>query len=113
MNVKRLAASAADTNPTLVSAGPGRVFKLTGYNAKASVVYLKLYDKSSAPTVGTTVPRYVFPLKASDRFDIDFGEVAGIDFGAGIGFGLTTDAADNGTTAVSANDIVGLAVFWR
>ena len=107
----RLLAAAASTNATSVKAGAGRVIKIRGYNAKAAVVYLKLYNKASAPAVGTDTPILTIPLKASDMFDIDVCNL-GLNFSTGIAFALTGAVADADTTALVANDIVGMNTIY-
>jgi len=105
----RLPSAAATVNATLVRAGAGRVYEINGQNAKAAVVYLKLYDKATAPTVGTDVPVYTLACPASGPFRFDLG---GFQFTLGIGYGLTTDAADAGTTALLAADVLGLNIAY-
>jgi hypothetical protein len=109
--IARLVSAAATTNATLVKSSAGRLFKIRGYNAKAAVAYFKLYNKATAPTVGTDTPVLTIPLKASDMFDIDFGAI-GLGFATGIGFGITGAVADADTTALVAADVVGLNVMY-
>lgn len=108
-NAARLPSAAASANATLVRAGAGRVYEINGQNAKAAVVYLKLYDKATTPTVGTDVPVYTMACAASGPFRFDLG---GFQFTLGIGYGLTTDAADAGTTALTAADVLGLNIAY-
>jgi len=105
--VARLVAAAATTNATLVKGGAGKLFKLRGYNAAAAVRYLKIYNKASAPTVGTDTPYLTIALKPSDQFVHDWGDV-GLQFTTGLAFALTTGSADSDTAALTANDVVGL-----
>ena len=99
--------SAATTNATSVLAAPCEVTKLTVSNTNSSARYLKVYDKASAPTVGTDIPvaTYVIPgattgggsnipLSVSDSFQLGFA------------FALTTGATDADTGAVAANEII-------
>ena len=109
--IKRLVSAAADTNATLVKASPGRVFRIRGQNAAAAAKYIKLYNKKTAPTVGTDTPVLTIPVAASGIFDIDFGEI-GVYFDTGIGFGITGANADNDTTALTLGDILGMAVLY-
>lgn len=102
-NVSRFVASAASVNATLVKSSAGRIMVVTGINAAAAVRYLKLYNKATAPTVGTDVPRWTEVLPVG-KFTLYFG-VVGLYFSAGIGFGFTTAAADADTGAVAAADI--------
>lgn len=110
-SVARLVAAAASTNATSVKTSAGRVAKIRGYNAKTSVVYLKLYNKASAPTVGTDTPIVTIPLKASDTFDIDYGNF-GLNFSTGIAYAITAAVADSDTTALVASDVVGMSIVY-
>jgi len=100
----RLLSSAATTNATSVKAAAGDLFKVSGNNTVASKRYLKLYNKASAPTVGTDTPVLTFVLPASAPFAIDLG-ASGQYFATGIAFAITGAAADADTTAIAAGDI--------
>lgn len=102
----RIASAAATTNPTSAKGSAGNVFKISGNNVKASVIYLKLYNKATAPTVGTDTPLKTIAIPASAVFNLDIGGADGFYFGTGIGYGFTTDATDAGTTALAAGDIL-------
>lgn len=97
--------SAATDNATLVKGSAGVVGFISVSNVNAAVRYLKLYDKATAPTVGTDVPvqTYLIPINGNFSPDLPPG---GLVFTLGIGFGLVTGAADNSTTAVSAAEHV-------
>lgn len=104
----RLLSSAATTNGTSVKGGRGTLRRIIGYNAAAAARYLKIYDTAATPTVGTDTPRktYYLPPQTAFAFDVDDY------FGQGIGYGLTTTAADNSTAAVTAGDILCLNVDY-
>lgn len=106
----RLNASSANNNPTVVKASQGCLYGIVGRCSGASTVYLKFYNKSTAPTVGTDTPFFIVPLTATANFS--FMYPMGVQFSTGISFGLTTAVADGGTTAVSANDVVGLTIHY-
>lgn len=100
--------SAASTNATSVKASAGTLYSLQVFNTNASARYLKLYNKASAPTVGTDTPVQVFTIPGNTA---GAGLVVpipacGIAFGTGIAFATTTGAADSDTGAVAANEIV-------
>ncbi len=105
--------SAATTNATPVKASAGQVYSLYVANVSTgSVRYLKLYNKASAPTVGTDTPVMTIPIPgtsitgaAGAGVVIDTGGM-GIAFATGIAFALTTGVADADTGAVAANEIV-------
>lgn len=109
--VGRSLSSLATTNPNNVKPAAGRLYKIRGYNALAGVIYLKLYNKASAPTVGTDIPAATIPLAPSSHFDVDFG-LLGEYFSTGISFALTTGSPDSDTGAIAAGNIVGLNLFY-
>lgn len=99
--------SAASTNATSVKASAGQVYWLVVTNTNASPRYLKLYNKASAPTVGTDTPVHTFliPGDSGGRgFAIPLP--VPITFATGIALALTTGAADADTGAVAANEII-------
>ena len=106
----RLVSAAASTNATVVKASAGKVFTITGYNAAAALRYIKLYNKATAPTVGTDTPVFTYVLKATDSFQ--FTIPGGYQFASGIGFALTTGVADADTGALTAGDITALHINY-
>ena len=99
--------SAASTNATSVKASAGQVYGIQAYNLNASPRYLKLYNKASAPTVGSETPvaTYLIPGNtAGAGFVITTPN--GMAYSTGIAFALTTGIADADTGAVAANEIV-------
>lgn len=95
--------SAATTNATSVKASAGTLLALQVSNINAALRYLKLYNKASAPTVGTDVPFMVFPIPIGGYIAEEFGTL-GIRMGTGIALAITGAAADSDTTAVSASE---------
>lgn len=108
--IARLLSSAASTNAASIKSSAGRLYKIRGYNANAAVRYLKLYNKSIAPTVGTDVPAITIALAPAREFDLDLIPI-GEYFSSGIAYALTTGVADADTGALTAGDILGLT-FW-
>lgn len=96
--------SAATTNATGVKNAAGKVYAINGTNTGAAC-FLKLYDKASAPTVGTDVPVETYALPAGGTFSFTFGNV-GSQFAAGIALAITGLIADADTTAIAANQVV-------
>lgn len=100
--------SAATTNATSVKASAGNVYMITASNVNAAVRYLKLYNKASAPTVGTDVPVFTFAIPgntAGAGTNIPVPTV-GLNFSTGIALALTTEATDAGSTGVALSEIV-------
>lgn len=105
----RIPSAAATTNATVAKASAGDLHVITGYNAAASVRYIKVYNKATAPTVGTDTPVLTYALAASSTFNIDSG---GFYCSAGISYAMTTGAADADTGALTLADVVGLNVTY-
>lgn len=96
--------SAATTNATSVKASAGQVFGWFLSNSNAAARYFKLYNKASAPTVGTDVPVMTIYLPAGAAANVEFSH--GIAFATGIAFAITTGATTADTGAVAANEII-------
>lgn len=111
ISVGRLASSAATTNATTVKASAGTLLSILVNNTNAAIRYLKLYDKATAPVVGTDIPVLTMALEPLKNFAYPIPD--GLEFSAGIGYALTTGAADADTVAVGAGDIVGLNILYR
>lgn len=108
---RRLTAT-ADTNAALVKAAPGRLRSVRGYNAAASVRYIKIYDSVVAPVVGTDTPVKTLAVAPLLPFTFDYG-ADGPWFPTGIAIAMTTGSADSNTGALTVNDIVGLDIMYR
>ncbi|MBZ9873094.1 hypothetical protein LB542_19795 [Mesorhizobium sp. BR1-1-9] len=108
--VSRVVSSAASTNATSAKAAPAQLYSAVGYNTAAAVLYLKFYDKASAPTVGTDTPKMTLPLPPASGFSFSFPTP--FEFKKGLAYALTALAADADTTALVAADVVGLNVIY-
>lgn len=97
--------AAASTNATNVKATAGVVGYIVANNVNAAVRYLKLYNKATAPTIGTDTPVMTIALPAGTVTVVPV-PVGGIVFNTGIGFGTTTEATVAGTTGISASETV-------
>lgn len=106
--------SAANTDGILVKSTGGRLFGFIISNSNAADRFIKLYDKATAPTVGTDTPKITFTISgdASESGVRDFHFPEGIEFENGIGLGITTAVADNSTAAPGANEVV-LNLFYK
>lgn len=94
--------SAAGTNGTVAKTRSGYVTSIMAFNSAATVRYLKLYDKATAPTVGTDIPVLVYAVPATSSINLD---LEGQRFTNGIAYATTTGALDSDTGAVGANDL--------
>ncbi|MGI8839750.1 MAG: hypothetical protein ACR2F8_03030 [Caulobacteraceae bacterium] len=100
--------AAATTNATSVKSSAGRIYGGTVANVAASTRYLKLYNKASAPTVGTDTPVLTLPVPAGQTLSLStmLAGPLGAYFSTGIAYAITGAAADADTTAVSAGDVI-------
>lgn len=102
--------AAASTNGTSVKGSAGQVY---GWYISSQATYdtfVKLYNKASAPTVGTDTPVMTLKLPPGGVANVEFTN--GIAFGTGIAFAITKAIGDSDTTAVAAND-VALNLFYK
>lgn len=97
--------AAASTNATSVKASAGQVYHIDVFNNAAYAVFLKLYNKASAPTVGTDTPIVTIPIPAGGGYAKSFP--AGSPYSTGVAYAITKLVADSDTTVVAANDLVG------
>ena len=95
------AVSAASTNATSVKASAGNLFEITASNVTATATFVKLYNKASAPTVGTDVPVLTISVPANTTVAMQFGS-QGKRFAIGIALAVTAAAAATDTAAAVA-----------
>lgn len=100
--------SAGSTNATSIKASAGQVFGWFIYNAASAMRKLAFHNLATTPTAGTNV-FFSIPIPAGSAANV-FTET-GIPFSNGIGITTVTEVADNGTTAISANELV-INVFY-
>ena len=101
--------AAASTNATSVKASAGQIYGWSLYNNASLARYFKLYNKASAPTVGTDTPFFTIIIPASGGTNVEWPH--GIPMGTGIAFAITGGVADSDTTAVSADDVHGALLY--
>lgn len=81
----------ASTNSTLIAAGPRTLHSIRIWNTAAATYYLKLYNKATAPNVGTDVPIMLLLLEGTaGGVTPTFGFDHPIAFTLGLGFGVTS-----------------------
>ena len=105
-----LLTAAATTNATSVKGSAGALKSIQGYNAKAAAVFLKFYDKASAPTVGTDTPVKVLYVPATSAFVFDFPSA--FKFVNGIAYAITGASPNADTTALVSGDVLCLNVDY-
>lgn len=97
--------TAASTNLVSIKASRALLAELTVFNSSASTIYLKLYNKASAPTLASDVPLLVIPIAAGAFFAQSFGTVGKL-FGTGLAMAITGAVGNTDTTAISAGVLV-------
>ena len=89
----------------VIKGSPGRLIGLSLYNTTASIRYLRLFNKASAPTLGTDVPVMIVAVGATSAANL-FLTSAGRSFSLGIGYAVTTDAPLLAATVAATNDVL-------
>jgi hypothetical protein len=104
--------SAASTNATSLKASAGQVYGVLLSNVNAAARYLKIFNKASAPTVGTDTPvmNLIIPGNTAGAGSNVFLPV-GAAFSTGIAFAITTGVALLDTGAVAANEITATFLY--
>jgi hypothetical protein len=97
------AISAASTNATSVKASAGMINTLSISNLNPAARYFKLYNKASAPTVGTDTPVATIYLAPNSLTVVNCGPF-GRRLATGIAYALTTGIAVADTGAVAASE---------
>lgn len=97
--------TAATTNGALILTGGRNLLELTVSNPTATAAYVKLYNKATAPTVGTDVPVMTIAIPATaagvGEKQFVFG-VAGKRFPLGLGIAVTAAAPATDVAATVA-----------
>lgn len=101
--------AAASTNATSLKASAGNITQVDLFNVAAYDVFVKFYNKGSAPSVGTDTPVWTVPIKAGTGFSREFA--MGKSFATGIAYAITKLQADSDTTVVVAGDVTG-SIDW-
>lgn len=96
--------SAATTNSTLVKNSLVSIGTIVVSNASTSAKYLKLYNKATAPTVGTDIPTDTILIPAGQTITIAYS--VGKRFTTGLGIAITGAVADADATVVALNDVI-------
>lgn len=97
--------TAASTNLTAWRTSSLNFFEMTVFNPSAATVFVKLYNKASAPVVASDVPVVVIPVLAGQSYSVEYGR-NGKRFSLGLGLAVTGAAAVTDATAVAAGVIL-------
>lgn len=102
-----VAVSTAGANPTSVKAAPGRVYSIQAFNLNAFARFLKIYNKASAPTVGSdpVVKNLLIPGNTSGA-GLVLSWPQGFALATGIAYALTTGGSSGDTGAVALGEVI-------
>lgn len=96
--------AAAGNNAVSIKASAGQVYGIHGFNNAAYPVYIKLYDKASAPAPTTDTVLRTIAVQAGVRVD-DLIK-GGLPFTLGIAVAVVKGIGDTDNTSVVLNDVV-------
>ena len=102
--------SAASNNAKVVKSSAGQVYSVVACNDGAAKCFVKLYNKTTTPTVGTDAPVMTFLVPPGASIDIQLP--VGISFSSGIGLAITGGIATADNTAVALNQ-VAVSVHYK
>ena len=97
----------ASTNANVIKNSGGNLYSIIAIGLTSTVRYLKLYNKATAPVVGTDVPVMTIPVPANTQgagISIPFS--MGVNFSLGISIAITAGSADNDSVAILANEVL-------
>ncbi len=97
-------------NAALILTGIRNVYGWELANTNAAVRYVKLYNKATAPTVGTDVPTLTLGVPGAGVRSAE--KILPVSFPLGLGIGIVTGAADNSTAAVAAGEVIA-HIFYK
>ena len=101
--------SAATTNATVAKGASANLGGGSVLNTSAAIMYFKLFNKASAPIVGTDAPILTVIVPANAQVSLDyFVPALGLRLTTGLAWCLTAGAAHTDATAVAAGSIVEL-----
>lgn len=101
--------SAATTNGALILTGTSGLQAFYASNTGAAHAYVKLYNKATAPVVGTDIPEMIIAVPAAVGGIPGIAELTpgfnGYRFPLGLGIAITGGVADTDATVVAAGQV--------
>lgn len=99
----------ASNNLTNLKASAGQLYTIDVFNVAAYNVFLKLYNKASAPVVASDTPIMTIPIQAGGGYSKTWP--MGLPFATGIAYAIVKLQADTDNTNVVAGDLTGNIVW--
>jgi hypothetical protein len=103
--------AAASTNATSVKTTPANIYGGILCNTTASNLFFKIYNKASAPTVGTDTPFFTVMVPANNTVELNLVADLGTRVSAGLAYAITGAVADSDTSAVTADAMHGCLIY--
>jgi hypothetical protein len=102
--------SAATTNATLLKSAAAALNGYSLTNSGAGWAYLHIYNLTTAPTVGTSVPTFTIGIPPGGSVSLapDTG-IFTLNFG--FAYSITGGASDTDATAVAVNQVAGFFIY--
>jgi hypothetical protein len=97
--------TAATTNATLVKATSARLYGYHLSNTTAAWRYVRVYNQTTAPTVGTNSPALVIPIAPGMSAIVD--HTVPVSLGTGFSYSITAGSPDLDATVTAVGDVVG------
>jgi hypothetical protein len=105
--------STAAVQTAQIKGSAGQVYKVSFFNNTATIAYVRLYNQTGAPGSGDAaniIWRGMIPASTSGAGWVEsFPD--GLTFSTGIGVRVTAAVADNDTTALAANAVLGSVAY--
>lgn len=102
--------SAASTNATSIKTTSGKLYSAVFTNYGAAAAFVKLYNKATAPTVGTDVPLLTITIPANSDKEIEFGRM-GLSMTVGVALAITNLQPITDATAVAVNQVTSTITY--
>lgn len=96
--------SAGSTNAEVVKASAGKLYGVKGFNNAAYPIFIKFYNKATAPNPASDAVIRTVACQSGLRFDDAIPK--GLAFATGIGIAVVKGIDDTDATAVLASDVV-------
>lgn len=101
--------SLATTNIALILTGTSGLHALWATNTGATVAFVKLYNKATAPVLASDIPEMIIPVPAAVSGVPGVAQISpgfsAYRFALGLGIAITGAVADTDTTAVAAGQV--------
>lgn len=92
---------AATTNATVIKATAGKLYELSIFNPTAALIYIKLFNKGTAPVPGTDLPFMTISVPINGNVNVEFGAI-GKQFSTGISIATTAGPLGTDVAVIGA-----------